>query len=409
MATETTFSYDFSNQRRDLTDVLSTVMAQESNIIQLFPLRPEATQRKHEWLEDQISGDRCTVNGAVSESKLPMSATDLAKLAVGTQFHVNEDSALFKVTAIDTTNNKATVSLVGANGSSKTMPANGDIIILVSTPEKEGSSEGENKVHQSGANYNYTQIFRKEVKLSGTAIQTSVYGIENDINRQVNLRMMDFVRDLNQTALFGIPAQASNVANGAAGGLFYYGTQDGGLYIDANGAAFDSFLVNDAAQAVAGQGGNPTTIICGIGQARVLSADMHNKITVVQEDRTRGTYVANVVNDVTGAMIQIFADKGIPDTMAFVADTSGFGLVPMRGRSVVDYDSTPNGFDGIRRTILGEYTFEFKNALQRLCWVKNLQASATALASKRQNVSSVNVVNTETNPVFTTEITGTTV
>ena len=192
----TTYSYDFSNQRRDLTDVLSTVMAQESNIIQLFPLRPEATQRKHEWLEDQITGDRCTVNGAVSDSKLPMSATDLAKLAVGTQFHVNEDSALFKVTAIDTTNNKATVSLVGANGSEKTMPANGDIIVLVSTPEVEGSEEGENKVHQSGVNYNYTQIFRKEVKLSGTAIQTSVYGIENDINRQVNLRMIDFVRRL---------------------------------------------------------------------------------------------------------------------------------------------------------------------------------------------------------------------
>ena len=118
---KTHYSYEFDNRVRDLSDILSTVIEQQPRIIQLFPLRAFATQRKHEWLEDQITGDRCTVNGAVSDSKLPMSATDLAKLEVGTLFHVNEDSALFRVTALDTTNNKATVELVGANGSSTTM------------------------------------------------------------------------------------------------------------------------------------------------------------------------------------------------------------------------------------------------------------------------------------------------
>ena len=403
----TAFSYDFQNQKRDLGDILSTVIAQDSRIIQLFPLRDAAKGRKHEWLEDQISGDRCVVNGAVSDSKLPMSATDLAKLEVGTLFHVNEDSALFRVTALDTTNNKATVTLVGANGSNTTMPSNGDSIVLVAHPEKEGSKEGQSKVHQSGVNYNYTQIFRKEVEMSGTAIKTRTYDLANSIDNQVNLRMVDFARDLNSTALFGIPVQPSNAANGAAGGLFYFGTQVGGIAVDANGTAFDSFLVNEAAQAISGQGGIPSTIICGIGQARVLSADMHNKLTIVQQDRERGAYVANVVNDVNGSLIRIFAEPLIPDTMAFVVDPSGFGLVPMQDRAVWDEDTTPNGFDGIRRTLLGEYTFEFKNALQRIGIIKNLKASATALASKRENVSSVNVVNTESAPVYTQEVSAT--
>ena len=403
----TAFSYDFQNQKRDLGDILSTVIAQDSRIIQLFPLRDAAKGRKHEWLEDQISGDRCVVNGAVSDSKLPMSATDLAKLEVGTLFHVNEDSALFRVTALDTTNNKATVTLVGANGSNTTMPSNGDSIVLVAHPEKEGSQEGQSKVHQSGVNYNYTQIFRKEVEMSGTAIKTRTYDLANSIDNQVNLRMVDFARDLNSTALFGIPVQPSNAANGAAGGLFYFGTQVGGIAVDANGTAFDSFLVNEAAQAISGQGGIPSTIICGIGQARVLSADMHNKLTIVQQDRERGAYVANVVNDVNGSLIRIFAEPLIPDTMAFVVDPSGFGLVPMQDRAVWDEDTTPNGFDGIRRTLLGEYTFEFKNALQRIGIIKNLKASATALASKRENVSSVNVVNTESAPVYTQEVSAT--
>ena len=400
----TAFSYNFQNQKRDLGDILSTVIAQDSRIIQLFPLRDEAKGRKHEWLEDQISGDRCVVNGAVSDSKLPMSATDLAKLQVGTTFRVDEDAAIFQVTAIDTTNNKATVTRVGANGSSISMPSNGDTIVIISTPMPEGSKDGENKIHQSDPNFNYTQIYRKEVVLSGTAINVGVYGIENSIQYQTALRMNDFVRDLNATALFGYPVQPTTGVNGMAGGLFYYGTLSGGLYVDANSVAFDSFLVNDAAQAVAGQGGTPTVIICGIGQARVLSADMRNHVTIVQGDESRGTFVANVINDVTGGMINIFADKSIPDTQAFVVDPTGFGLVPLQGRAVFDKDTTEEGFDGIRRTILGEYTFEFKNPKQRICWIKNLQASATALLSKRANITKVNVTNTASDPVNTKEV-----
>ena len=398
------YSYSFQNQKRDLGDELSTVIAQESRIIQLFPLRSPAKSRTHEWLEDQIDGTRCVVNGAVSDSKVPVSATDLAKLQVGTTFHIDNDTALFRVTAIDSANNKATVTRVGANGSETTMPSNGDTLVLAGTPMKEGSEEGPNKIHQSGVNYNYTQIFRYDVQLSGTAIAIDTYGIENNIQYQTNLRLGDFVRDLNSMALYGVPVQATVSANGAAGGLFYFGTQDGGLYVDASGTAFDSFLVNDAAQAVAGQGGNPTVIICGIGQARVLSADMRNHVTIVRGDETRGTFVANVVNDVTGGNILIFADKGIPDTQAFVVDPSGFGLVPLNGRSVSDKDSTPDGYDGIRRTIIGEYTLEFKNALQRICWIKGLQASATALVSRRANIQKVDVMNTQSAPVFTKEV-----
>lgn len=404
MTQASAYSYNFVNLRRDLGDILSTVVEQGSNILTLFPLRDPANQRKHEWLEDQIVGSRCTITNTVTDLKCPMSATDLGKLRVGTLVRVDGDTAIFRVTALDTSNNKATVALVGANGSNTTTPANGDTLIVISTPEKEGTREGENKIHQSGHGENYTQIFRKEIVLSGTAISVSTYGIENSIERQTVLRLADFARDLNYQAMFGYPVQPSVSAEGAAGGLFYFGTQSGGLSVDANGLAFDSFVVNDGAQAVAAEGGNPTVIICGIGQARVLSADMNDRLTVVRQDVQRGTYVANVVNDVNGSMIRIFADKAMPDDQAFIVDPDGFGLVPMTGRAVYDADTTEAGFDGVRRTILGEYTFEFKNAKQRICWVKNLMASAAALAAKRGGVKKVSLENSSDNPIFTREV-----
>ena len=404
MAQNQSYSYDFQNQVRDLGDELSTVIAQGSNILQLFTARPDATQRKHEWLEDQITGSRCVVTGSVVSHAVPMSSTDLAKLRVGTLVYVDGDTAVFRVTALDTTNNKATVERVGANGSEKTDPANGDVLVVMSTPEPEGTTEGENKIHQSDHADNYTQIFRKEVSLSGTAIAISTYGIENAIERQTMLRLADFARDLNFQALRGVPVQPTASANGAAGGLFYFGTQDGGLVVDAGGVGFDSFVVNDGAQAVAGEGGTPQVIICGIGQARVLSADMGDRVTVVRQDNVRGTFVANVVNDVTGAMMQIFADKEMPDDQAFVCDPAGFGLVAMRGRAVTDRDATTPNYDGVRRMIIGEYTFEFKNAKQRICWIKNLLASRTALATKRSGVKKVSLENSSTNPIYTHEV-----
>lgn len=401
---EKSYSYDFQNQVRDLGDELSSVVEQSSNILRLFATRPEATQRKHEWLEDQITGSRCVVTDTVTSHQCPMSATDLAKLRVGTLVYVEGDTAVFRVTAIDATYNKATVERVGANGSAKTDPAENDVLVVMSTPEAEGTTEGENKIHQSGHADNYTQIFRKDIVLSGSSLAIATYGIENSIQRQTVLRLADFARDLNLQALRGIPVQPTASVNGAAGGLFYFGTQDGGLSVDAGSLAFDSFIVNDGAQAIAAEGGNPQVIICSIGQARVLSADMNDKITVVREDRQRGTFVANVVNDVTGAMMQIFADKAMPDDQAFIVDPDGFGIAALRGRSVWDEDTTPKGFDGIRRTIMGEYTFEFKNAKQRICRVTNLLASASALANKRNGVKKVSLENSSENPIYTREV-----
>lgn len=387
---EKDYSYSFVNQKRDLGDELSTVIQASTSILSLFPVRASATQRKHEWLEDQIAGKRCTVTGAVSSLACPMSDKDLAKLRVGTLVKCDGDVAVFRVALLSAS--AATLVLVGANGSSKTTPANGDVLVVISTPEPEGSMEGTKFSHQSGVNFNYTQIFRKDIVLTGTALAIGTYGIENRINYQTTLALGELARDMNLTALHGVPIETTATVNGAAGGLFYFVTRPGGLVVDAQGAAFDSYAVNDAAQAITGEGGIASVILCSVGQARVLSADAGNRLVIMREDTERGSFAATVVNDVTGRTMRIFADPDMPDDMAIISDPAGFGLIPMNGRSIWDRDTTPNGFDGVRRSALGEYTFEVKNANQRLCLVKNLKSSLIVLAEKRQNVQKVEII-----------------
>lgn len=372
------YSYDLINKKRDLTEVLDTVIAAEPRFISNFKNGATATQRKHEWLEDQIGG-RSIEAISVSGNVATVSAADAAKVRIGTLLNAKDDAAVFQVTAVSGTS--VTVALVGANGSKLSAPAEG-VMEIIGTPTEEGSTEGENVFRQAGTEYNATTILRKDIVLTGTALAVTTYDGANDLTRQTRFAMMEAARDLNRLAIKGVRVDATASTKGIPGGLYFFGTQEDGLAVPlAAPTKLDSFIINDAAAAILGAGGNPTQILCSPGQARILSAEMRDQLQIVRADNVRGAYVATVINDVNGSGMTIIADPDMPDTDVWVIDPAGFALSYLKGRTLTDEDSTPKGYDGIRRTAIGELTFEFKNAKSRLCRISNLMPSAEALAA----------------------------
>ncbi len=379
------YSYSFQNKKRDLSDILSTVIKDEPRFISNFKPVETATQQKHEWLEDQIAGRSVTAS-AVTSLVCTATAGDLAKLRIGTLLVCKNDSALFQVTAITEAAAKFTVALVAANGSSKTTPAANDVLNIVSSPMPEAShsGDGEESYLLSGTEYNTTQIFRKDIVLSGSSLAVNLFGsVDNQLNRQTAFALAELARDLNRHALFGRRIEAGAATPGEAGGLYFFATRSGGLAIDAATKTLDSFMINDAAQQVLSEGGNPTQIVCSPGQARVLSNEYKDRLQVLRSDDQRGAYVATIVNEINGRGMTVMADPDLPDGDAWVVDTAGFGLSNLKGRAIVDEDATPKGFDGIKRMALGELTFVFRNAMQRCCRIKNLKGSAAAIAALR--------------------------
>lgn len=399
------YSYSFTERVRDLSDVLSTIIKDEPRFIRYFPRVEDATSTKREWLED-VQGGRSITATAVSGMVMTVSATDATKLSVGTLLNIVNDPATFRVTGISGTS--VTVELAAANGSTTTAPSANDVLDINSTPMAQGSTGGENTFWQSGSEYNCTQIFRKDIELTGTAIVSRVYGQltpDQKLNLQTAFALSELARDLNRVALKGVRAESSATVKGSAGGLYYFGTQDGGLSVSAGGARLDSYLVNDASQAVMGAGGDPRLILVHPSQARVLSGEYGDKLNIVRADTERGAYVATIANAINGTGMTIVSDPDVPDTDAWVIDPRGFGISYMMDRGLNDRDTTPNGFDGFRRTALGELTFVFKNAKQRLCRISGLMASATAIAEQRSAKTVVIVGNTIGNPVPTQEVT----
>lgn len=378
------FSYSFQNKKRDLAEVLSTVIKNEPRFISNFKMVENATQQKHEWLEDQITGRSITASAITEDGVMTVSAGDIEKIKVGSLLTKVGDSALLRVEAVN--NGVLTVSIVAANGSSSTLETLGAavpaIFNIVSTPVAEGSIVGDETGLTGKTNYNCTQIFRKDIILSGSALAVNVFGnVDNLLNRQTGFALEELARDLNRVALFGRRVEASATAKGEAGGLYFFGCGEGAMEIDAQNTKIDSFSLNDAAQAILSEGGEPMQILCSVGQARVLSNEYRNNLQILRADECRGAYVAQIVNEINGRAMTIMADPDMVDTDVWVIDNAGFGLSALSGRAINDRDATPNGFDGIKRMALGELTFEFKNAKQRLCRIKNLMPSVNAIAS----------------------------
>ncbi len=381
-------SYQLSNVKRDLSDVLSTIIADSPSFITLFADRGRARQTKHEWLEDQLKPKKIAYSAYCNSSAndgVPgtFTVTDSTGWTVGDYIKIAGNPAIFKIASITATT--IVVSLVAANGGYSALSSTGSpatsagTLCFVSHPVDEASSTGLEAYRQSSTEWNATQIVRRDVMLSATAASVETYGMENVIYVQEAEALRQIAHEMNDMALFGVRSLRAAASIGTAGGLYYYGTQNTSLACaQASSPSITTKILNSAAQKIVEAGGNPTVILCGTGQARVISRLYSTSLHVTQADQIRGSYVSQIVNEATGALMRVIVEPKLDDTEVWVIDPTGFGIVWLR--NIVSSDATASNMDGQCRKIIGELSFEFRNAKQKLCRISGLEAAATTLA-----------------------------
>ena len=399
------YSYTWANKKRQVIETYEIIRQESPLLLGMIGTGEVATSTKLEWLEDSVGPRRFYPTGNTSGA-LTVTADEVAMVKVGSLVMASGGPELFKVDSASGTS--ITVSLVAANGGTRTA-ANAPANVawnIVADPEKEGSEAGEGAVHQAKIGYNYTQIFRKDVTLSRSAIQTAVYGnLDNQINNQVSIKLEEMVRDMNGVLVFGHRQERSGSALGMAGGLYEFATGEGALSVDGSGtSALDDITINDAIQLVSGAGGNPSIVYTCPAQARVIGAATRDQVRIVREDRVRGNYVAQVVNALNGSLLTIVADPlmNVVPNEAWVIDPAMMSIHHMQAPT--DSDSTSAGFDGVRRSLIAETTFEFNNAKLRACQIKGLLGADEAIAKIRGG-RMVQITSSEEAPVFTKAVT----
>lgn len=377
---------DLLNVRIDLSDVLSWRAAQSPRLIQLFPTRGSergggslcATSTEHSWLEGlDAPKTKRYASSSETEGGATFTVEDASGWRVGDLFHIQGDHGVWRVSSVD-------AGTLGAQrvtqASSGFVAPDSGVLVFDSRPIPEGSASGEDFFMQSRAESNFTQIFRGDVSLTGTAQAVSQAGMENTIATQLEYATDALIRRINAALVFGVKSRRSGSAPGTMGGLYDFGTQDGGVGRALTGApALSPALINRAAQDVLDAGCIPDAIICGTGQAQVISTFMESQVRVGERSTLAGRFVDTFVTSAGGASLRVVVEPSIPDTDAWVCDTRGFALVPLAGRALHTEPASTPGVDGARAILIGEYTAEFKNAKQALCRLSGLKASTEVL------------------------------
>lgn len=365
----TTTSYDLKNTIRDLTTAFEILKKNNPTVLSLFQSGKTAKHTKHEWFNQVLEPvhDAINMGGGFGHGVTGLVVDDDTKFEVGDLLTFQDANyEIVKVTAINASTHTLTVTR-GFGGTTDSDHADNTVIVRISNPQVEASDPTYGSVALADVLYNYTQIFRKDVKISNTAISVGLYETNDLVNKAVQQKLTDFYYDLNNSAIFGARYQGSSASDiRTAGGLLWWLTQSDAINSDASGATVTYTMINDLIESIVKAGGKPNTLAMGTVQARKVSALLTSYPatfrTISADSRNAGGYVQTFTSDLPmGIITDVLVDMNIPDDKIFVLDKSKLYLVPLKNRAVKDFDTTEAKTDAITREILGEYTFEIVN------------------------------------------------
>lgn len=368
------FTYAFQDQVRDLSNALSVVVQSQPTLLSMIEVVTDPNQfahnHKHEWNEDKLTPQADTTTGAVLAAAVSVPVTD------GTRFKVhdiwvntNTDERI-RVTAIAAN----TLTVTRAVGGTDTAMALGDELRLVARPQAEGSDPGDDAGQQPVTQFNYTQIIDRTAVVSRSSQGTKKYGIESQIDYQVNVHMDQIARELNNTVIFGVRTQRSATVRGSMGGVLSFLDQAGANKIDAAAGAVSKTLLNSALEKAFANGAGKLVAVCHQAQARKITA-LDSNYQIVRSDRTSGKVIYEYQGDIPGGAqtpAAIVVDPNYSKKRVDFVDVSRLRLVPFTEGNLRDFDATKNGADNIARRMLGEMTLEVKNALEMHASLQNL-------------------------------------
>ena len=273
-----------SAARRDVDDAMITFEPYQTPILTKllsakFGKKPTGKQ-KFEWITSSLlpRGDTVTLTGsATSEDNITVGDSTLYQ--VGTKFVVDVTGEVLIVDSI--ASSQIDVTRIGAGnitaGTSVQVHFMGDSF-------EQGSSSATAKSVNKEFPYNYVQIFKKAVHVTGSQKATSEYG-PDDWNRNKLDRMAEFKLDLEMSFLKGIRDDNTGFQNGSftqyeTGGCFdSTAAFITSLYAYSGGSLGETYFFETLLKGVFSRGSNHKRLYAG----SQLILDINNMSKVKQQ------------------------------------------------------------------------------------------------------------------------------
>ncbi|WHY01868.1 DUF5309 family protein [Neobacillus sp. DY30] len=358
-------SYSFQQQVRQMQANVDLILAKAPVLFGLIGTGEALTQTKFEWQNDYLNSDTAVASAAklASDTVIALQPGDARKFAVNAL--VQKGLEVMRVTAVDEGAHTITVQR-GFDATTAEAIANNDELKIIARPRPEGEDTfRKNEINDRLVSFNYSQIFSRYAAVSRTQQQINTYGVEDELDYQVNLRLQEMVREQNNSLIYGRKYVGSGAQPRTTGGLFAFANEQGSFNKDFANAEIAAKGLNDAVEAVFTRGGSVNTILCSPNVARQITKLAGNTIQTNRGETQTGHQILSFVSDLPGGAISsVVVDQNMPKDRALLLDVDKIKaryLTP-----VYDQDATLPGGDYFSRVIRGELGFEIKNAKESI-------------------------------------------
>lgn len=355
----------------DLSEVLSAILLDDTDFVSVIGISNEvATQTKHSWVEDALNATTVLQSGGTqaqmalgntSGTVLRVSAGHTGRITAGTLLKdsLSGKTEVVQVTALSSTSATVTRGYGATSAQTHAAAATWEII---ANPRPQGMSGPKDESTTRSLVYNFTQIFSKGVKITGTAQSIDHAGVSSEDDYQIDLRLRELKRELDRSAIMGVRAGSDVGAStyGTFGGIidfvgFISGANNVGTVETLTPSVLNTLIKN-----CWDDGSMPDMVLVGgVQKQKISSFDQEFRRSTL-DSRRAGYTVEEFVSDL-GINLRVVVDRWVPNDVAVVFDSSKVKILPLNGRAFALEKLAKTG-DAENWQIVGEYTMEVRNA-----------------------------------------------
>lgn len=351
----------FNEAAEDVSDIISQISPWDTPLLDLLGDAPEpATNVLHEWLEDELNP-----NTIVSSSLVDTAGTNIGVhvagaavgnyLQTGAQLKNKTTGEYMQITAVAA--NTITVSRGFGSTTAATITA-GDEIFVISDVALEGADVTGDISRPRTRPFNYTQIFKKDVIVSGTEQAVRNLGnVDSEMDYQIEQRTKESIRDLEKAVIQG--KLSGNTLGSSSAYRTFKGIWDHLATNNTSMATITQSGLDDVIKLAWDQGATDLDlIVCDVNWKRIIDNWNDTRIEVMQRDETYRRRISFFEG--TFGSHQVILSRWMPSNSLMVLSSQRVNVVPLIGRSY-SYVPVSRTGDAEKGMIIGEYTVEVKN------------------------------------------------
>lgn len=359
---------DTTAQMRVLRDLIDLIDPMDIPLLSLLGTNNEKRFRlinfpgtKIEWLEDTLSPNADALGANIS-------STGATSITVATGVfqpgHVIKVGAEYMwVSGVAGTTLTVTRGFYGSTAATHT---SGDAVDIVTVARLEGADSDPGHTTTLDAEYNYSQILHKEIRVSGTESVINQYGIPDTLNYHLQKiigggngkggrgQAGELPLRLNNSAYYGLRTQGNGTTIPRTfGGFNQYITTN---VTNVAAAALSRKHIEDAVMDAWNGGGKPQTIICHGWAKRKITSFYEGAIRTERSESLGGAVIDRIQTEF--GEIDLVLDRRCPPDSLWVLDKDRVGWVTVRPWDIQDL-----AIDGDyqKKQVLGEFSFVVLN------------------------------------------------